>query len=121
MSGEVNNKKRGVNVAKGATIDKSAYFIDFIYNIVVVEFNKELTVIANQNVLFSSGISIKNRKGNNRGNEKKLNDQATMYSSIFLKPTLPATSVNDLNKAVSNAKIIQLIFIGLYTCKDDDF
>ena len=81
---------------------------------VVNVFNILLMVIAYQNFGVSSGISIKKRIGSSRGKEKKLKDHATIYSSIFFNPILPATSVNDRKRAVSNAKIIQVIFITFY-------
>jgi acyl-CoA reductase-like NAD-dependent aldehyde dehydrogenase len=37
------------------------------------------------------------------GNAKRKRDQATIYSSMFFSPILPATSVSDLKNAVRKA------------------
>ena len=109
IRGEVINRNKGVKVESGITRDRSANFIAFKYNIAVAIFNVPLTRIANQNPGVISGISIKNNIGIKRGSAKKLSAQATIYSSIFFNPNLPATSVSERNNAVRKAKNIQVI------------
>jgi len=75
----------------------------------VAIFKVPLIKMANQKPLVIAGISIKNNMGSNKGSAKKFNAQATIYSSIFFNPNLPATSVKDRKKAVKIAKKIQVI------------
>jgi hypothetical protein len=55
---------------------------------------------AKKNGFPRGGISVKNRIGAKKRNEKNLNDHETKYSSAFLIPFLLDTSFNDSKVAV---------------------
>ena len=64
---------------------------------------------AGQKLFPKEGISIKNNNGNKKGNEKNLNDQDTIYSSMFSKVFLQKISFIDSKNADNNANMNQTI------------
>jgi hypothetical protein len=111
IKGEVNNKNAGVNVIIGVTSDISEIFMAFknrivLKNIVNTPKNKDI-----QNILLSSGISMKNNAGSKKMKINIFEAKATKYSSIFSRLFLLKTLLKESKNADKNASISHIIFL----------
>jgi hypothetical protein len=102
MTGEVNNRNKGVKVTMGTVTERSDALMAFIYNTVVMRLSIPPAKSAGQKPLPKTTFLVKNNKGSKKGRAKSRSAQATMYSLHFSRLFLPNTSFNASNKAVKN-------------------